>query len=383
MKALPKMMTVAARTCGSLRKGLADWYAANHRDLPWRRTSDPYRIWVSEVMLQQTQVRTVEPYYCRFVSEYPDVTRLARADLQSVLKLWEGLGYYSRARNLHKAAGIVASRLAGRMPDTWEALRGLPGIGDYIAAAVLSIAFDRAHAVVDGNVKRVLARIFALEVPVNQASSHKVYHALADRLLDTHNPGRHNQAVMELGALVCAPRAPRCHECPAGRFCAARRKGLTHLYPRRNRRLPLPTRRFVAGVVVKEGRILLVRRPEEGMLGGLWEFPGGALPDGADPAMTCRRQLKKTVHLDVRVVRHMATISHSYTHFRLKLELCLCEWKSGRVRLAGPSDFKWLPVSGMAALPLHGAMHKALRHLSPVVAAMSWGSYLEKDRSLR
>ena len=160
MDALHKMMSVAPRTCGTLRKALAEWYAVNHRDLPWRRTGDPYQIWLSEVMLQQTQVRTVEPYFRRFIILYPDVDRLARADLQAVLKIWEGLGYYSRARNLHKAAGIVVSRMSGQIPDTWEALRGLPGVGDYIAAAVLSIAFGQAYAVVDGNVKRVLARLF-------------------------------------------------------------------------------------------------------------------------------------------------------------------------------------------------------------------------------
>jgi A/G-specific adenine glycosylase len=356
-------MAVDSRTCESIRSLLADWYKTNRRDLPWRRSRDPYRIWVSEVMLQQTQVRTVEPYYRRFISRYPHITRLARADLQSVLKLWEGLGYYSRARNLHKAAGIVASRMAGRMPDSWEALRGLPGIGDYIAAAVLSIAFGRPHAVVDGNVKRVLARLFLVEEPVNQSSSHKVFRALADGLLDTRNPGRHNQAVMELGALVCTPQAPRCWQCPVDRFCLALRRDCIHLYPRRSRRPPLSTRHFVAGLVMKSSRILLVRRPEEGLLGGLWEFPGGALPQEGDPARACRMELKKAVNLDVRVKRHMATISHSYTHFRLKLELYLCEWKSGRVRLAGPADFKWLPVSGIGELPLHGAMHKALPHL--------------------
>lgn len=373
MKALLKMIAVTSSICRSLRRALADWYAGCRRDLPWRRTSDPYKIWVSEVMLQQTQVRTVEPYYRRFISRYPDVNRLARADLQSVLKLWEGLGYYSRARNLHQAAGIVASRMAGRMPDTWEALRALPGIGDYIAAAVLSIAMGRAHAVVDGNVKRVLARLFLVEVPVNLASSHKVFHALADQLLAKRDPGGHNQAMMELGALVCAPRAPRCQECPVDRICLARRKGLTHLYPRRHRRPPQPTRRFVAGVVAKSNRILLVRRPEEGLLGGLWEFPGGVLPEDADPARACRLQLKKAVNLDVRVDRHIASISHGYTHFRLKLELFLCTWQSGRVRLKEFAEFKWLPVSGVGGLPLPGVMHKALRHLD---------SLLEKRRPL-
>jgi A/G-specific adenine glycosylase len=367
------MMEMSTRECATLRGVLARWYKLNHRVLPWRRTRDPYKIWVSEVMLQQTQVRTVEPYYRRFISRFPDVALLARADLQSVLKSWEGLGYYTRARNLHKAAGIVTTRMAGRIPDTWEAIRSLPGIGDYIAAAVLSIAFGHAYAVVDGNVKRVLARIFMMEMPVNQSSSHKAFHALADRLLDTRHPGRHNQAVMELGALVCTPRAPRCRECPVGRFCLALREGGTHLYPRRTRRSPPATRRFVAGAVIKSNRILLVRRPEKGLLGGLWEFPGGALSQGDDPARACRLQIEEKVNLDVCVGRHLATISHTYTHFKLKLELYLCEWQSGRVRLNGPADFKWLPVSGLDALPLHGAMHKALRHLDSV---------LEKNRLL-
>jgi A/G-specific adenine glycosylase len=358
-----EVSAVGPISCSTLRSVLADWYTVNRRDLPWRRTSDPYLIWVSEVMLQQTQVRTVEPYYLRFVTRFPDVASLARADLQTVLKLWEGLGYYSRARNLHKSAGIVASRMAGQMPDTWEVLRSLPGVGEYIAAAVLSIALNRVHAVVDGNVKRVLARLFLVDTPVNQASSHKVFHVLARQLLDTRCPGRHNQAMMELGALVCTPLSPRCVACPVNGFCLALQKGLIHLYPRRNRRAPLPVRRFVAGVVVKAGRILMVRRPEEGLLGGLWEFPGGSLAEGSDPLHACRVTLKKMVDLDVRVERHIASISHGYTHFKLKMELCLCRWQAGRVRLKGPVAFKWLASSRIGELPLHGAMHKALRHL--------------------
>jgi A/G-specific adenine glycosylase len=367
------MMALDSEARETIKSLLADWYKINCRDLPWRRSRDPYRIWVSEVMLQQTQVRTVEPYYRRFISRYPDVNRLARADLQSVLKLWEGLGYYSRARNLHKAAGIVVSRMAGRIPDAWEALRELPGIGDYIAAAVLSIAFGRAHAVVDGNVKRVLARLFLVTEPVNQSSSHKVFRDLADRLLDAHNPGRHNQAMMELGALVCTPSAPRCRQCPVDRFCLALSTGCIHLYPHRKRRPPLPTRRYVAGLVMKSDRILLVKRPDEGLLGGLWEFPGGALPEGTDPALACRLQLKKAVNLDVQVKHHLAAVSHSYSHFRLKLELFLCQWKSGRVCLKGAADYKWLPVSGIGTLPLHGVMHKTLPYLY---------SLLENGRSL-
>ena len=355
-----KASPAVPQTCSGVRRSLAGWYVHARRDLPWRRTSDPYRIWISEVMLQQTQVQTVEPYYDRFITQFPDVSSLARADLQSVLKLWEGLGYYSRARNLHKAAGIVVAEMDGRIPGTWQALRRLPGIGEYIAAAVLSIAFGGVHAVVDGNVKRVLARLFLVDVPVNQTGSHKVFHALAEQLLDGHNPGNHNQAMMELGALICTPRAPDCKHCPVQRFCKALRKGMIRLYPQRDRRQALPTRHTVAGVVFKKGKILLVQRPPQGLLGGLWEFPGALLDDGADPARACPEQLKSTVNLNVTVDRHLDVISHVYTHFKLQMNVCLCRWQAGRVRLNGYVGFKWLLPSQIGDLPLHGAMHKAL-----------------------
>ena len=231
-------------------------------------------------MLQQTQVQTVEPYYLRFVERFPDVHTLARAELQDVLKLWEGLGYYTRARNLHKAAVMISADFSGRIPDEWKALRVLPGIGDYIAAAVLSIAFACPHAVVDGNVKRVLARLFLMDTPVNHSSAHKTFQSKATHLLDPQNPGDHNQAMMELGAMICTPRTPVCTECPLRNPCMARKKEMTHLYPKRNKPAPVPTRRMVAGVVLKKGLVLMVQRPEHGLLGGLWEFPSGLVQKG-------------------------------------------------------------------------------------------------------
>ncbi len=359
-QAVPKVTVTAPHICSGLRRSLAGWYRRARRDLAWRRTCDAYRIWVSEIMLQQTQVKTVEPYYDRFVARFPDISSLAGADLQSVLKLWEGLGYYCRARNLHKAAGIIATEMDGRIPDTWEALRRLPGIGDYIAAAVLSIAFGRIHAVVDGNVKRVLARLFMMDAAVNQTASHKVFHALARQLLDERNPGDHNQAMMELGALICTPRTPDCTHCPVRRYCQALQKKATRLYPKKDQRQALPTRRIVAGVVFKKGKILLVQRPEQGLLAGLWEFPCGPLDEGADPARACPEQLKSTVNLAVTVHCHPDIVSHVYTHFKLQMNVCLCRWQAGRVRLNGYAGFKWLSLSQIADLPLHGAMHKAL-----------------------
>jgi A/G-specific adenine glycosylase len=345
----------------AVRRALGAWYDTHRRDLPWRRTDDPYAVWVSEVMLQQTQVKTAEPYFLRFMRRFPDVAALAKADEQSVLKLWEGLGYYSRARNLHRAAQRVAAEPGGRLPSDWAGIRRLPGVGDYIAAAVLSIAFGRPHAVVDGNVKRVLARLLCLEAPVNGAASHKIYQAEADRLLDHRIPGRHNQAVMELGALVCTPRAPRCGQCPLSRWCAAFKAGVTDRYPLRSERRPVQTQHWVAGAVVKQGRLLLARRPEPGLLAGLWEFPGGPVEDqDGDLPAACMEKIRRMVGLAVATPVQVVTVHHTYTHFKLRLTLFLCHYQAGRVRRSGPGACRWVRPHELGHFPLHKAVHKTL-----------------------
>ena len=199
-----------------------------------------------------------------------------------------------------------------------------------------------------------------LDASVNQAASHKVFRALAGRLLDEGNPGNHNQAMMELGALICTPRAPDCNHCPVREFCMALHNGMVQHYPKRDRRKALPIRRMLAGVIVKKGKILLVQRPAQGLLGDLWEFPGAPLEDGVDPDRACPELLKSIVNLDVTVDRHLDVISHVYTHFKLHLSVCLCRWHAGRVRLRGYAGFRWLSRSQIDDLPLHGAMHKAL-----------------------
>jgi len=354
---------IAPSTRTAIRKALRKWYAVNQRDLPWRRSADPYAIWISEVMLQQTQVKTATPYYYRFIQHFPDVYSLARADLQSVLKHWEGLGYYSRARNLHRAAGMVVNQMSGHFPDTWELVRQLPGIGDYIASALLSIAFNHPHAVVDGNVKRVLARLFRLDWPVNQSSVHRQFQDVANQLLNRKNPGDHNQAMMELGALVCTPRQTDCSVCPLSKYCWAFKENSVADFPKRNKRAPLPVRQVAMGIVQKRGRTLLVQRQENGMLGGLWEFPGGEADGNADLRQACRQRIKDSVNLDVAVEERLATVSHTYTHFKLQMAVYLCRWQSGRVRLKGPAAFRWVAASRIPNLPLHGAMHKALREI--------------------
>jgi A/G-specific adenine glycosylase len=353
------------------------WYTAARRDLPWRRSRDPYVIWVSEVMLQQTQVKTVTPYFERFIERFPSIDRLASADLSAVLKTWEGLGYYSRARNLHRAAQMVSDGCKGRLPDDWDALRALPGIGDYIAAAVLSIAFGQPYAVVDGNVKRVLARLWCLNTPVNQSGGHRIYGGLAQQLLATRSPGDSNQAMMELGALVCTPRQPACNLCPLTDYCRAFQKGATARYPCKVTKAAVPVHYAVAGVLFKNQHILILQRPAQGLLGGLWEFPNGPVPalDSASgpasdlvsgPAADLAGHIKAQVNLDVDVGPQVTLVRHTYSHFKLRLAVYLCRWRGGRVRLNGPAAFQWVRPDQLARYALHRAVQKALPSIEPL-----------------
>jgi A/G-specific adenine glycosylase len=352
-----------------LRRRLLAWYARNRRRLPWRETRDPYRIWVSEVMLQQTQVRTALPYYRHFLERLPTLRALARADLGEVLKLWEGLGYYARARNLHRAAGILVAG-GGRIPDRWEDFRALPGVGSYIAAAVLSMAFDRPHAVVDGNVKRVLARLLAIAAPINRAASHKVFQATADRLLARRRPGDFNQALMELGALVCTPAAPGCAVCPLNGRCAAHAEGTVAGYPRRVAARMIPDAEIAVGVVFKRGRVLITRRPEQGLLGGLWEFPGGKIQAGEGPEAACAREIKEEVNLDVIVAEPLAQVRHAYSHLRVRLHVFGCRFAAGRVRLNGPVDHRWIRIAEIDRFAFPKANHKFIPLLKARAAAI-------------
>ena len=341
-----------------LRKRLLKWYGANHRDLPWRRSNDPYHIWVSEVMLQQTRVDTVLKYYPQFLKKFPNIKKLARADLQAVLKAWEGMGYYARARNLHRAAKAVVKDGRGEIPKTWQAFHDLPGVGDYIAAAVLSIAFDQPHPVVDGNVKRVLARLHKMRARVNRSGSYSRFKEAAARLLDSRQPGIFNQAIMELGALICKPRNPLCAACPLNRRCRAYQTRQVANFPKRQKAKPTPQYHIAVGVVFKNDRVLITRRKAEGLLGGLWEFPGGKIRDGESAQAACLREIKEEVNLRVDINRHLAQIKHAYTHFKIVMEVFCCHYQSGRVKLKGPIAFRWIGFDEFQNYPFPGANHK-------------------------
>ncbi len=339
----------------ALRDALRGWYLARRRRLPWRDDPTPYRVWVSEIMLQQTQVATVIPYFERFIATFPTPQALAAAPLEEVLTLWSGLGYYRRARHLHAAARIVAQEHRGVLPSTPEALRRLPGIGRYTAGAIASIAFGRAAALLDGNVARVLARLTALPLQTNTSAGDKALWQLAEELVDPDDPSSHNQALMELGALVCAPKRPACPACPLEDRCAARARGDVESFPKKRRRARAKAVWAVCGLARRDdGAILLARRPEDALLGGLWELPGGELPGpSASRHDAVARHFRERLGLSVEVGPHRATVEHVFTHRRLTLDV---------YEVAGPlrdepdvswySAWRWLDPAGPSAQPL-------------------------------
>lgn len=307
------------------RARLARWFDANRRHLPWREHPDPWHIWLSEVILQQTRVDQGLPYFQRFVTHFPTVHAMAKAHLDEVLRLWEGLGYYSRCRNLHKAARIVVSELNGVLPQTYDQWLALPGIGPYTASAISSIAFGQPHAVVDGNVIRVLTRLHAFGSIVSESSSRRQIDAWAQSFLDTAQPGRHNEAVMELGALVCLPRQPACEICPLQESCLAHEAGTQERFPVKKTKQPVPHYDIAIGVVRDaSSRIFIQQRDADAMLGGLWEFPGGKVEEGETPAEACRREVQEETGMEVEPLTCIATIKHAYSHFRITLHAFEC-----------------------------------------------------------
>jgi A/G-specific adenine glycosylase len=311
---------------------LLRWAARNLRDLPWRaEPRDPYRVWVSEIMLQQTQASTVIPYFLRFTERFPTMRALAQAPLDDVLKLWEGLGYYARARNLHRAAQKVMAEFSGKLPDTVEELGKLPGIGAYTAGAIASLAFGRDAPVVDGNVKRVLCRVYAIRGDTRRPKLQKQLWTLAKMNLPKGKAGRWNEAMMELGAMVCAPRSPGCNECPLGQVCRARALGIQDRLPERAAKKRIPHYDVTAAVIrtLRGRRILIAQRPLGGMLGGLWEFPGGKRERGESLQECLRREIKEELGIEIKVGRPVTRVEHAYTHFRITLHAFECRLVRG------------------------------------------------------
>ena len=345
------------------RRELIAWYETHRRQMPWRETTDPYRIWVSEVMLQQTQVRTVEEYYRCFVAQFPTVERLARAEVGAVMKAWEGLGYYGRARNLHRAAQVVADRFGGRVPDTLEGLLSLPGVGRYTAGAILSIAFGRRAPVLDGNVIRVLTRFFHLTDDVAKAGTQRMLWSLADTLLPAKRVHDFNQGLMELGALVCTPRKPACPSCPVAIHCEANRLSIQGELPVRAPRKPVPHYDVTAGVIWKNGRFLITLRPSKGLLGGLWEFPGGKREEGEDLPACLKREIREELGIEIEVGEGLVSVKHAYSHFRITLHVFDCRYAGGKIRLLACDDYRWITSEELDAFAFPAADRKVIQLL--------------------
>lgn len=339
---------------------LLSWFQGRDRDVPGRRESDPYRIWVAEVMAQQTRITTVIPYYAAFLERFPDVHALAAAELDDVLKAWEGLGYYSRARNLHRAAREVVTHYDGRLPEEPELLRSLPGIGPYTAGAVASIAFGRPEPAVDGNVRRVLSRLYDLERPTPGDLD-----GLARGLIDEAggSAGELNQALMDLGGSVCTPRAPRCDDCPVAIGCLSLERGTVELRPHRSPCAPLPHHDIGAALVWRGSRILISRRSEHGLLGGLWEFPGGKVERDETPAAAARREVREELGIDIKVHGEAGRVRHAYSHVRITLHLFHARWVAGEPRSAERSSPVWVLPEELPAYAFPAANQAIIRRL--------------------
>ena len=319
--------------------------------MPWRSRPTPYRVWVSEIMLQQTQVQTVIPYFKRFVRRFPSVRRLARADLQDVLKAWEGLGYYGRARNLHAAARIVDGQRSGRLPRSVRELLKLPGVGNYTAAAIASICFDVPVPAVDGNVVRVATRLWGIADNPRQTSTRaSIVLKLASCITPRH-PGDFNQAMMELGALVCRPRNPQCQACPLRLTCVARQSSRVNEIPARSERTRIPHYEVAVGIVVKRGQVLIARRLAGEMLGGLWEFPGGKCLSGERLAETVGRKVKEETSLLVRVGDEFSVVHHAYSHLTITLHAFMCEWTGGQPKPLRSEIVRWCTMANLDRYP--------------------------------
>ncbi len=343
---------------------LVAWHEAQQRNLPWRHAPagarEPYAVWISEIMLQQTRVEAVIGYYLRWMARFPTLAALAAADQQEVLKAWEGLGYYARARNLHRAAKIVVDKHDGVLPDDRQALLALPGIGAYTVGALLSIAYNQPEPLLDGNVKRVLARLLDLAEPIDRPAVLQDLWGHARALVEAAAPGTAgacNEAIMELGALVCTPQNPRCLLCPLQELCASAARGTQADRPVMPARKRTPHYTVAAGVIWQDepyaSHLLLAQRPHKGLLGGMWEFPGGKLEDtDADLAACLRREIDEELGMEIEVRAPITVVQHAYTHFRITLHAFHAIHRGGEPQAIGCADWRWLPLREVENFPL-------------------------------
>ena len=385
----PASAFAASQVRRSFQQRLVTWYRRHARPLPWRENRDPYRVWISEIMLQQTQVATVEPYFHRFVTELPHLAALAAADESQVLRLWEGLGYYRRARQLHRAAQVIVAKHAGRFPSDSEAVRSLPGIGRYTAGAILSIAFDASEPILEANTVRLFSRIIGFDGDPTKAVGANLLWQTATDLLPASGAGEFNQALMELGSRICTPREPACGECPLASYCVARQQGRQAEIPRAKAKPRIEAVREAAVVVRRRGRVLVIQRREGERWAGLWDFPRFALDEPQTRTTTaavsttqapdnclavrlknelCRKVAAQT-GVTIKPIAKLATLVHSVTRFRITLDCYTAEFVDAGGDRPDLPPHRWLRPAELEAIPLCVTGRKLARLITAEEAA--------------
>ena len=341
-----------------------EWYQVHKREMPWRETKDPYKIWISEIMLQQTRVDQAWPYFERFIAQFPTVFELAVADQQQVLKAWEGLGYYSRARNLHAASKMIVEDFNGKLPESYDEIIKLKGIGPYTAAAITSIAFGKPNAVVDGNVVRVITRYFGIEEDVRSSKTTKEVQAHVDELISNEFPADFNQGMMEIGATICKPSNPDCLNCPIQSDCIATKMAKTDTIPFKSPAKKKPHKQIGVGIIEREdGKVLIALRPENVMLGGLWEFPGGKQEEGENIQQTVERELKEELGVEVHAYKEFMKLKHVYSHFSITLHAYSCTLISGEPKPKSSQEIRWVDISELEKFPFPKANKQLTKKL--------------------
>ncbi len=356
--------TARKSTRNSIAPALLDWYTHNARRLPWRDEPTPYRVWVSEIMLQQTRVDTVLPYFDRWMQRFPSLQALASASEQEVLHVWEGLGYYSRARNLHKAARQVMDEFSGNIPSDREQLERLPGIGPYTAGAIASIAFSKDEPALDANTRRVLARVFNIDIPARSPEGERLLWNLARETLPSGRAGDYNQALMDLGASICSSHAPTCLFCPIAIHCEARALGVQEQRPLLETKPSVPHYMVTAAVISHADTVLIARRPSSGLLGGMWEFPGGKLEPGETMTDGLQREIMEELGVSIAVGDAFGVYQHGYTHFKVTLHAFCCTLLTGEPRALHASEIRWVLLDDLASYPMGKIDRQIARRLA-------------------
>jgi A/G-specific adenine glycosylase len=331
---------------------LLEWYAIHARQLPWRDHPDPYAIWISEIMLQQTRVETVVDYFTNWMQTFPDIVTLANSSEQDVLRQWEGLGYYSRARNIHKTARILQSDFDGQLPADLQTLQKLPGIGRYTAAAITSMAFGMNQAALDGNIRRILSRIFDVSLPIRTPAAEKLFWELAEENLPPGQAGNYNQALMDLGATICLPGKPKCLLCPLQQHCLAFERGVQEQRPVIPEKKPVSHYIVTAAILEHNQHFLLAQRPANGLLGGLWEFPGGKQEENETLPEALQREIMEELGCEISVEAHFGEYQHAYTHFRVTLHAFICSLIKGEPQPIEASQLAWVRAEQLSDYPM-------------------------------